>query len=152
MDATSEHAGTRFTGALAAPGAVFAGGAAGALLRAWIASCAPPTHAGALLVTSIINGAGAFLLGYLLMRWAGRPTPSRRIRLLVATGFLGSLTTFSNLAVETVLLAEESSFVTAALLALLGIAGGLAGASVGRVLGRRSGAMTRRADGGSDRA
>ncbi|MBX3372964.1 MAG: CrcB family protein [Phycisphaeraceae bacterium] len=151
MDASSEHAGSPFA-AVAAPGAVFTGGAAGAMLRAWISSGAPATHTGALLVTSVVNGAGAFLLGYLLMHWAGRATPSRRVRLLVATGFLGSFTTFSNLAVEAVLLAEETSRMTAALLVLLSIAGGLAGAVAGRRLGRRRGAMTRRARSGSDRA
>ncbi len=53
-----------------------------------------------------VNAVGGFCLAVLLTVLARRP--SQRVRLVVGTGLLGGLTTFSGLVVEAVLLAEAS--------------------------------------------
>ena len=60
----------------------------------------------------VVNAVGAFALTALLAVLARRPSP--RTRLLVGTGLLGGLTTFSGLVVEAVLLAEASALSAAA--------------------------------------
>lgn len=60
----------------------------------------------------VVNAAGGFALAALLSVLARRP--SERVRLLVGTGLLGGLTTFSGLVVEAVLLAEASPLSAAA--------------------------------------
>ncbi len=52
----------------------------------------------------VVNAVGAFTLSALLTALSRRP--SERLRLLVGTGLLGGLTTFSGLVVDAVLLAE----------------------------------------------
>ena len=60
----------------------------------------------------VVNAVGGFCLAALLAVLARRP--SERVRLLVGTGLLGGLTTFSGLVVEAVLLAEASALSAAA--------------------------------------
>ena len=60
----------------------------------------------------VVNAVGAFALAALLSVLARRP--SERVRLLVGTGLLGGLTTFSGLVVEAVLLAEAAALSAAA--------------------------------------
>ena len=81
-------------------GAIFLGGAAGALLRAGLvegfgdaAPCWP-------WVTFGVNVAGAFLLGYFVTRLQERLPLSTYKRPLLGTGFCGALTTFSTVQVE----------------------------------------------------
>jgi CrcB protein len=77
---------------------VAAGGALGSLLRygldLWVPGWPP-------LGTLAANGLGAFLLGVVLYEphFAGRFSPATR--LLVGTGFCGSLSTYSTFAAET---------------------------------------------------
>lgn len=60
----------------------------------------------------VVNAVGAFALAALLSVLARRP--SERVRLLVGTGLLGGLTTFSALVVEAVLLAGAAPLAAAA--------------------------------------
>ena len=50
--------------------------------------------------TLLVNVGGSFVLGFLLTLGAGRVRLSPEARLLLAVGFLGSFTTFSSYAVE----------------------------------------------------
>ena len=73
----------------------------------------------------VVNAVGAFALAALLAVLARRP--SERVRLLVGTGLLGGLTTFSGLVVDAVLLAEAAplsaaAYVVVAVTTLLGAA------------------------------
>jgi CrcB protein len=109
----------------AATALVAAGGAVGGLLREAVRTLAPPAPGEWAWATLAVNVVGAFALAALLGVLARRP--SERTRLLVGTGLLGGLTTFSGLVVEAVLLAEASplsavAYVVVAVGTLLGAA------------------------------
>ena len=105
---------------------VAAGGAAGGLLRAGVGRLLPHEPGTWSWSVLVVNAAGAFALAALLGVLARRP--SERTRLLVGTGLLGALTTFSGLAVDTVLIADTGrpaaalAYVAVALATLLGAA------------------------------
>jgi CrcB protein len=91
---------------LANIGLVTFGGALGTGLR-YLISTAVPLLAQVPVATLGVNVVGAFLLGVLLEFLADRSLDtgwSRRIRLGVGTGVLGGFTTYSTLAVDTVVL------------------------------------------------
>lgn len=86
------------------------GAVCGALLR-WTLT----THATAseILVptgTLFANWLGAYLIGVALAVFAALPELPMPVRLLVITGFLGSLTTFSSFSAEMVTLLQEGRF------------------------------------------
>ncbi|MBK8985069.1 MAG: fluoride efflux transporter CrcB [Chloroflexi bacterium] len=60
--------------------------------------------------TLIVNISGSFVLGFLLTLGTGRLQLSPEARLLLAVGFLGSFTTFSSYAVESLTLWREAGF------------------------------------------
>lgn len=102
------------------------GGAAGGLLREAIrviAGAQPGTWAWATLV---VNTVGALVLAALLRVLAS--SPSERARLLLGTGLLGALTTFSGFTVDAVQLVDAgrpgaaAAYVVVSLLTLLGAA------------------------------
>lgn len=112
---------------------VGAGGAVGTLARygltRWL-----PTGTGWPRGTLVANLVGALVLGVLLESLArrGPDTGSRRtLRLLVGTGFCGGLTTYSTLAVETVLLTKAHREGLAAGYAATSILAGVALVAVG---------------------
>ena len=59
--------------------------------------------------TLIVNIIGSFVLGFLLILGTGRLQLSPEARLLLAVGLLGSFTTFSSYAVESLNLWREAS-------------------------------------------
>lgn len=82
--------------------AVFAGGAAGTLLRAGLAEAVARDDPAAWpWATFAANLIGAFLLGWWATRLS-RPGVDPRLRPLLTTGLCGGLTTFSTLQVELV--------------------------------------------------
>lgn len=83
---------------------VAAGGAVGGLARAGVAAALPHPPGTWSWATLAVNVAGAFALAALLGVLARRP--SEATRLLVGTGLLGGLTTFSGLVVDVLLLAD----------------------------------------------
>lgn len=84
--------------------AVAVGGAAGTLLRAWLAQVWPPSTNGFPTDTFAVNLTGSLVLGFVIVAALERAAPSRYVRPLLGTGFCGGLTTFSTFAVETDLL------------------------------------------------
>ena len=110
-------------------------GGAGACTRAWISSF----HESSTLPwgTPLVNLAGCFLLGF-LSGLSGSVLPES-IRKPIATGFLGSLTTFSTFSLETLVLFEKQGawaafwYFTPQL--LLGLLLALLGMTLGRALG-----------------
>lgn len=95
-------------------GAIFLGGAAGALARAaLVEACGDPAPAWP-WVTFGVNVAGALLLGYLVTRLQERLPLSTYRRPFLATGFCGALTTFSTIQVELLKMLEAGRIGTAA--------------------------------------
>jgi CrcB protein len=104
---------------------ICAGASAGALLRwllsAWLNALWPAVPLGTLLS----NLVGGYLIG-VAFAWIGaNPTLPPELRLLVVTGFLGGLTTFSTFSVEVVDAAQRGDVGSAAAIVLLHLAGSL---------------------------
>lgn len=89
------------------------------------------------LGTLVVNAAGSFILGFI----AGIPLSSKglslELRLLIGTGFLGALTTFSTFSVETVEMFQKGSPATALLNTGLNIGLGFLFAFIGLYLTKR---------------
>ena len=111
-------------------GAAVAGGAAlGALCR-WIAGVyLNSSYAGFPLGTLLVNLVGGLLIG-MALEWFGR-TPDEFLRLLLVTGFLGGLTTFSAFSGESLGLLQRGEMGLALLHSGLHVLGSLAAAFAG---------------------
>ncbi len=81
-------------------GAIFLGGAVGALVRAGLVEAVGDGAPAWPWVTFGVNVVGAFLLGYFVTRLQERLPLSTYKRPLLGTGFCGALTTFSTMQVE----------------------------------------------------
>jgi CrcB protein len=88
--------------------------------------------------TLVVNTAGAFALGVLVAVTTERLLPHPNWRVALGIGFLGSFTTFSTYAYETVKLAEDGSiglaFVNVAGMTVLGVAAAALGLLAGRLV------------------
>ncbi|MDL5360972.1 CrcB family protein [Halalkalicoccus sp. NIPERK01] len=104
---------------------VAAGGFLGAIARYGVALLAP-----GLAGTFAVNVTGSFALGYVFYTAATTDRISPRTRLLVATGFLSSYTTYSTFALQTV----DAPLTWGALNVLGSYAVGFAAAVLGRRL------------------
>ena len=114
--------------------AVAGGAAAGAVLRWWTGLWLNGQWAGFALGTLVVNCVGGLLIGVSLV-WFQR-MPNEVWRLLLVTGFLGGLTTFSAFSAESLGLLQKGSFTMAAAHTLAHVVGALAFAAVGFKLGR----------------
>ena len=106
--------------------AIFCGAGLGALLRAsfnlltvGIASVIP-------LGTLMSNMVGGYLIGLAIAFFGNNPHLSPEWRLLVITGFLGGLTTFSSFSAEVVTMIQRGEFTWALGTAILHLVGSLA--------------------------
>lgn len=109
--------------------AVAAGASAGALLR-WGAGLWLNAHwSGFPLGTLLVNLVGGLLIG-MSLEWFGR-TPDEMLRLLLVTGFLGGLTTFSAFSGESLALVHRGEFGMALAHTGAHVLGALAAAGIG---------------------
>jgi CrcB protein len=115
---------------------VAAGGALGAPARYGIARALPVEPGEFPWATFWTNVAGALLIGLFVTAVLERLTHDRFVRPFVVTGFLGSFTTFSTLAVETATLVKDGDAGLAIGYTVASIVAGLTAAFVGLVLGR----------------
>jgi fluoride exporter len=115
--------------------AVGVGGAVGATLRHGFVLAFPRDAGTFPLVTFAENVTGSFLLGVVLIALLRAPRVAARWKPFLATGVLGSFTTFSNVSVEIVNLALMGEAGTAGLYIVLSVAAGLGAAVLGIVLG-----------------
>src|SRR3954452_14451560 len=115
-------------------GAIFLGGALGALLRAGLSEALPDPGVGWPWATFIVNVAGAALLGY----WFTTLPHTQYRRPLLTTGFCGALTTFSTVQVELLEMLEVGRVALACLYLGSSIAAGLAGAQAATMVARRT--------------
>ncbi len=116
--------------------AIALGGALGAPARYEIAQWIKVAPDGFPWATFWTNVSGAFVLGFFLTLVIERLPPTRYLRPFFAVGFLGSYTTFSTLAVETVLLIKDGHLALGVGYTLASVAVGLAVAYAGIVLAR----------------
>jgi CrcB protein len=104
---------------------ICAGASAGALLRwllgTWLNHLWPSVPLGTLAA----NLVGGYLIGAAFAYFAGHPLLAPEWRLLVITGFLGGLTTFSTFSVEVVTAAQRGDLASAAAIVLLHLLGSL---------------------------
>ena len=111
--------------------AVGVGAAFGAWLRwtfgAWFNALYPALPLGTLMANLI----GAYLVGVAVAGFAGHPGVAPEWRLLVITGFLGGLTTFSTFSAEGVALLGQARYAAAFGHAALHLCGSLAATIAG---------------------
>lgn len=115
-------------------GAIFLGGALGALLRAGLAEAFPPTAGAWPWATFVVNVTGAALLGY----WFTTLPHTSYRRPLLTTGFCGALTTFSTVQLELVEMIDAGRFALACLYLAASVAAGLAGVQMATAAARRA--------------
>lgn len=112
------------------------GGGLGALARyglgAWVTQRTGISAWG----TFVVNISGAFVIGVLFVLLTERFQVAEWLQAAAAVGFLGAYTTFSTLALDSVLLAEDKAFGLALLNAFGSIVVGLAAVVAGMMLGR----------------
>ncbi len=109
--------------------AVAAGAAVGALARWGAGLWLNPRWAGFPLGTLFVNCVGGLLIG-LALAWFER-SPNELLRLLLVTGFLGGLTTFSAFSAESLLLIQRGQWTLAVGHTLAHVLGALACAAIG---------------------
>lgn len=108
-------------------GAIFIGGALGTLLRAGLLEGLGEGAPGWPWATFTVNLLGAFLLGWLVVRFS----PAFRWRPLLTTGLCGGLTTFSTMQVELLTMLEAGHVGIAAGYAAASLLSGLLGVAAG---------------------
>ena len=116
--------------------AVAVGGALGAPARYGISLAVHVTPGTFPWGTLWTNASGSLALGFFLVLALERFPPTRYLRPFVATGFLGSYTTYSTFAVETDLLLENGRVGVALAYIVVSFGAGLAAAWIGALLAR----------------
>ncbi|HMC51101.1 MAG TPA: fluoride efflux transporter CrcB [Solirubrobacterales bacterium] len=116
-------------------GAIFLGGALGALVRAGLAEVLPDPGVGWPWATFVVNVIGAGLLGY----WFTTLPHTQYRRPMLTTGFCGALTTFSTVQVELVEMIDAGRVPLACLYLVASVVAGLSGTQVATTIGRRTG-------------
>jgi CrcB protein len=105
---------------------ICAGASAGALLRWLLGTWLNPLWPAVPLGTLAANLVGGYLIGAAFAVFAASPLLAPEVRLLVVTGFLGGLTTFSTFSLEVVTAAQRGDLASAAAIVALHLAGSLA--------------------------
>lgn len=105
---------------------IFCGAGLGALLRAGFNFLTVSAASTIPLGTFISNMVGGYLIGLAVAFFGNNPQISPEWRLLVITGFLGGLTTFSSFSAEVVALIQRGELTWALGTALLNVLGSLA--------------------------
>ncbi|NYF25502.1 CrcB family protein [Sporosarcina sp. JAI121] len=109
-------------------------GAAGAIMRVSI-SHVVSNDSGFPFSTLAVNIVGTFLLCFIVAGAFRKLAIHKDMQDIVATGFLGSFTTFSAVSIETVLLVERGQIVLAGIYIVCSVIGGLSAGGLGFRLG-----------------
>jgi fluoride exporter len=105
-------------------GAIFAGGAAGALLRVWLGTRFTGGAPGWPWLTFAINLSGSVALAYFATRLQERLPQSTYRRPLLGTGLCGAYTTFSTMQVEILKMLDHDRYGLAVGYATASLVGG----------------------------
>jgi CrcB protein len=122
--------------------AIFLGGAAGSLLRVWLAQSVTSGVASWPWATFIVNVSGCFALGLIATHLRERPPEAPHWHPLLGTGFCGAYTTFSTMQLELVRMLDHERFELAIGYALASVVAGYLAISAGAALARMRGAAT----------
>jgi CrcB protein len=117
--------------------AVGLGGAAGTLVRVWVATQLSAGAGAWPWATFLVNISGSFALAYIATRLRERGDVSAYPRALLASGFCGAYTTFSTMQLELLRMLEGNHGGLAAGYALGSIGAGLVAIWAGTLLARR---------------
>jgi CrcB protein len=117
-------------------GAIFVGGALGAVLRAGLAEALPAGGPDWPWATFLVNVLGAGLLGY----WFTTLSHRSYRRPLLTTGFCGALTTFSTVQVELLEMLDAGRLGLAVLYIAASVTAGLLAAQAATTAARRASA------------
>ena len=117
---------------------IFAGGIAGALVRAGLSELAPTAPGAWPWTTLSVNVAGAFALGYFATRLQERLPLSAYRRPLLGTGLCGALTTFSTVQVELIDMLDAHRYGLAATYIVTSVVLGYAAMMLGTAYVRRA--------------
>ena len=119
---------------------VFVGGGLGAAVRFLVTTAAARWGAAFPLGTLVVNAGGSFLMGLvmgaILLLTEKYGLIAEPLRLLLAVGFLGGLTTFSSFSFETLLLLKGGSCLLALYSVALQLLAGLLLAAFGMALAK----------------
>ncbi|MDR2215254.1 MAG: fluoride efflux transporter CrcB [Nevskiaceae bacterium] len=115
---------------------VFVGAGTGGVARYLVNTAFNPLLAPFPLSTLTVNVAGGFLAGILVALLALRPGLDPTVRLLLLTGFMGGLTTFSAFSTEVGLLLQAGRALQAATAIALHVVGSVGAALLGMALCR----------------
>lgn len=115
--------------------AVALGAALGALTRWQVGVMFNTRWAGFPLGTLLVNLVGGLLIG-MALEWFGRQ-PNEWLKLLLVTGFLGGLTTFSAFSGESLALLRQGALGMALAHTLAHVVGSLGAAALGMLLVQR---------------
>jgi CrcB protein len=117
-------------------GAIFLGGALGAVLRSGLAEALPAGGPAWPWATFLVNIVGAALLGY----WFTALSHRSYRRPLLTTGFCGALTTFSTVQVELLEMVDAGRLGLAFLYIVASVTVGLLAAQAATTAARKAGA------------
>ena len=114
--------------------AVFCGAGLGALLRWWLSLTLNPVFPTLPFGTLASNLIGGFLVGVAAAFFSHNSSLPPEVRLLIITGFLGGLTTFSTFSVEVVTLLGRTEYFWALAAAGVHLFGSLAMTAIGLMM------------------
>ena len=112
------------------------GGAVGAILRWWVGVLMSHLLAPVFLGTLVINLAGSFLVGVLLIWFQGKLPINDVLRTGIVVGLLGGFTTYSAFSMETVNMMMAGFYGRASAYVVVTVAVCLMGTWAGVMLGR----------------
>ena len=112
------------------------GGAVGAILRWWVGVLMSHLLAPVFLGTLVVNLAGSFLVGVLLIWFQGKLPINDVLRTGIVVGFLGGFTTYSAFSMEAVNMMMAGFYGRASAYVVVTVAVCLMGTWAGVMLGR----------------
>jgi CrcB protein len=118
--------------------AIFVGGMAGSLLRAWIARHFATGDGDWPWAIFAINVSGSFVLACIATHVQGRPLRLTVIGPLLGVGFCGAYTTFSTMQLEIVQMIDRDRYALAGSYALCSVRAGLLAIYAATLLVRRT--------------
>jgi CrcB protein len=118
--------------------AIFVGGMAGSLLRAWIARHFAADDGDWPWAIFAINVSGSFVLACIATHVQGRALRSTVIGPLLGVGFCGAYTTFSTMQLELVQMIDRDRYALAGSYALCSVLAGVLAIYAGTLLVRRT--------------